>query len=209
MVSRRSPEERQELRASLIEHARHLVERDGPQALTMRALANEAGCAVGLPYKIFANREELIAELVHLELSQLRAAFDAWTSEAGSRTVGENLTRYARILLETHAPSLTVSHALSDAALTASVAAQAHRSGLLRSFESSVTDYLLAEQRLGRIAADVDAHAFGFLITGAIHNLLAAGEAYPRPSTAELGRMLSAIGRHLAPTGTLKTSPHN
>jgi AcrR family transcriptional regulator len=202
VVSRRSPEETQELRASLIGHAQQLVERDGPQALTMRALATEAGCAVGLPYKIFANREELIAELVHLELSRLRAAFDAWAAEAGSRTVGENLTRYAHILLETHAPSLTVTHAINDTALTASVAAQAHRSGLLRSFESTVTDYLLAEQRLGRITTDVDAQAYGFLITGAIHNLLAAGEAYPRPKRAELDRMLSAVGRHLAPTGS-------
>ncbi|MFD7323170.1 TetR/AcrR family transcriptional regulator [Streptomyces sp. NPDC059875] len=201
MVSRRTPEETRELRASLIEHAQRLVEREGPQALTMRALATEAGCAVGLPYKIFANREELIAELVYLELGRLRAAFDAWAADAGSRTVGENLTRYARILLETHAPSLTVTQAIDDAALKAAVAAKAHQSGLLRSFESTVTDYLLAEQRLGRIAADVDAPAYGFLITGAVHNLLAAGESYPRPDPAELDRILSAIGHHLAPAG--------
>jgi DNA-binding transcriptional regulator YbjK len=38
----RPAETTEALRASLIDHARRIVSRDGPSALTMRALANEA-----------------------------------------------------------------------------------------------------------------------------------------------------------------------
>lgn len=197
MVPRRTPQATQELRAALIQHARRLVERDGAQALTMRALAAEAGCAVGLPYKIFANREELVAELVGLELGRLRAAFESWVAEAGTGTVAGNLVRYARILLESDRAALTLADEIDDEALTAVVDDKVRESGLPLSFESAVTDYLLAEQRLGRVSADVDARAYGFLLTGAIHNLVVAGAAYPRPDRDELDRMLAAVARHL------------
>ena len=49
---RRTPETTEALRTSLVAHALRLVEREGAPALTMRALAAEAGCAVGLPYKV-------------------------------------------------------------------------------------------------------------------------------------------------------------
>jgi AcrR family transcriptional regulator len=71
-----TPDSTEELRASLIEHAQRLVERDGAGALTMRALAAEAHCAVGLPYKVFADRRELVMELLRAEFVRLRAAFD-------------------------------------------------------------------------------------------------------------------------------------
>ncbi|MEU8248980.1 hypothetical protein [Nonomuraea sp. NPDC048916] len=57
----------------------------------------------------------------------------------------------------------------------------------------------LAQQRLGRVSAEVDARAYGFLITGAVHNLVVAGEAYPRPGRDELERMPAAVARHLGP----------
>src|ERR687897_1169978 len=72
MVPRRSVETTEELRASLIEHARRLVAREGPDKLTMRALAAEAGCALGLPYKAFADREDLMVELVRASFGDVR-----------------------------------------------------------------------------------------------------------------------------------------
>ena len=49
---------RDDLRSDLVQVAQRIVARDGAAALTMRALAAEAGCAVGLPYKVFASRDE-------------------------------------------------------------------------------------------------------------------------------------------------------
>lgn len=196
-MPRRNPEASARLRASLLSHARQLVERDGPQALTMRALATKAGSALGLPYKVFANREELVAELVLEEFTDLRADLDRWSAGAGRGTVGGNLARYARIMLDRDMPAWQMVGEVDDQALSRAAAAKAGPSGLLASFDTTVRDYLAAEQRLGRIDADVDVDAFSFLVTGAVHNLLVAGPGYPRPSQRRLDRMLRALAARL------------
>ena len=200
MPPRRSAEAITALRASLIEHARRLVQRDGAHALTMRSLAAEAGCAVGLPYTVFANREALVAELVYVEFRRLLDALDVWGGDVGRRTVGENLVRYARIMLsDRDAPAFVLADEISDDAFQAAVAERAHTSGLLASFDTAVADYLAAEQRIGRIDSAMDVAAYGFLITGAVHNLLVSGPAYPRPEARRLRRFLIAIANDLAP----------
>ena len=62
---KRKPETTEQLRASLVADTLRVIARDGAAALTMRALAAEAGCAVGLPYKVFTDRHELVGEIVH------------------------------------------------------------------------------------------------------------------------------------------------
>ena len=79
------------------------------------------------------------------------------------------------------------------------VVASAHEAGLVHSLDTAVANYLAAEQRLGRVATEVDVKAFGFLITGAVHNLVEAGAAYPRPDRRRLRRYLSAVAATLAP----------
>jgi AcrR family transcriptional regulator len=185
------------LRAALVEHARRIVERDGVEALTMRALAAEADCAVGLPYKVFADREELVVELLLVEFERLRASFDALVARAGTGTVAENLAAYARVFLESHTPVVSLAWKMDSAALSRAIDAKAHESGLLTSFETTVADYLAAEKRHGRVDAAVDERAFGFLVTGAVHNLIVSGEAYPRPDLDELERMFAAVAERL------------
>jgi AcrR family transcriptional regulator len=196
---RRTVEDTDELRASLIEVARQLVERDGAAALTMRALAAEAGCAVGLPYKLFASRNELVAELILTEFGRLQESFAALVAQAGTRTVGANLGRYAELLL--HSPSIALAHEIAhDEELTQAVSIRAGESGAVDSVISTVADYLAAEQRLGRVDPEVDVQAFAFVIAGAVHNLLVSGDPYPRPSARTLKRMLAAVAARLGPT---------
>ncbi|SEF18272.1 TetR/AcrR family transcriptional regulator [Jiangella alba] len=197
MPVRRSAEARLELRASLLDHARRLIERDGAAALTMRALAAEAGCAVGLPYKVFGGREDIAAELVGTEFRRLRHEFDAWVATAGTGTVGENLARYARLFIEADTPVFRLVGEGGDTAFDSAVGTVAESSGLLESFGSTVADYLAAEKRLGRVAADVDEHAFGFVVTGAVHNLASAGDGYPRPALDTIERYLHAVAARI------------
>jgi hypothetical protein len=58
--------------------------------------------------------------------------------------------------------------------------------------------YLAAEKRARRVAADLDEHAFGFLIAGAVHNLLVSGEAYPRPDEDRLRTYLASVARTIS-----------
>jgi AcrR family transcriptional regulator len=172
--------------------------RDGARALTMRALAKEAGCALGLPYKIFDSREALLAELVQLELVHLSRQMRQWAGTAGKSTVAANLKRFATILLDAQAPILVHAGELDAALLERALTEGAATSGLTGSFESVVADYLRAEQRQGRVRGDVDPKAYGFLVTGAVHNLLVAGPGYPRPSRPQLMRMISAVATSIS-----------
>jgi AcrR family transcriptional regulator len=194
----RSPEEQEALRASLVAVALEIVHRDGPGALTMRSLASEAGCSVGLPYKVFDDRAELVAEVIGAEFTRLREGLDGVVAAAGTRTVGTNLARWASLLLDSPAIGLVEEVGDEDQQAHA-VEVAADVSGIVPVLEHSMVDYLRAEQQRGRVAADVDVEAFGFVIAGAIHNLLMYAEPYPRPTDRQLRRMLRSIAATLAP----------
>nr|WP_246301342.1 TetR/AcrR family transcriptional regulator [Microbacterium immunditiarum] len=179
----------------MLGHARTLVRRDGPSALTMRALAQEAGCSVGLAYKVFADREEIVIELITLELDDLVEQFDEWLAETAQHSVSANLDRYATILLDSPTAGLVHAELMDARIVDVRLAAATRDSAFLASLHTTVPDYLRLEQRRGRVRADVDADAFGFLITSAIHNLIAAGSAYPRPTRAELTAILDRVAQ--------------
>lgn len=185
------------LRETLISHAQTIVERDGADRLTMRALASEAGCALGLPYKAFPTRDDLMRELATRALADMSARLDAWRDRADG-DLGERLDEFADILLASTAPALAdqVSGGLHGDALTV----EALESGAATSWEHVVAEFLRRRQLDGVVAADVDPNAYGFLITGAIHNLLVSGDAYPRPTREQLRGLLAAVARHLSVT---------
>ena len=195
---KRSAEATERLRASLVDHARTLIAREGADALTMRGLASEAGCAVGLTYKLFADRRELVGEIVRAELGLLREASDELLARAGTRTVGANLMRYAETVLDSPAVALT-RDLLNDEDLMRSVAASADHAGFgPAAFPRILTRYLAAEQEAGRVAGHVDTDAFGYLISSTLHNLLVAGDAWPKPSRPRLQQMFDATAAAIA-----------
>jgi AcrR family transcriptional regulator len=199
VTQRRTSQEIQTTRALLLAAAQQIVRRSGARALTMRAVAKEAGCAVGLPYKVFANREELVLELIMAELTEVSQALDGWIASAGKYTVGGNLDRFAGILLESETPALLHANEIDDQSLATRLRGITVESGIVRSFDEAIAQYLKEEQRLGRIRSDVATDAFGFLITGAIHNLVTAGEMYPRPARAALRRYLRSCAEAIGP----------
>jgi AcrR family transcriptional regulator len=197
-AAKRTAETTQELRAALLEHARRLVSRDGASALTMRALAAEAGVSLGLPYKIFADRREIVDEIVAAEVRRFGAAAESLLSRAGSYTVGDNLIWFASIVLNSPAAPLAQELHADDQHLE-SATEVAERTGLSpASFPALLADYLTAEQRAGRVRDNVDCQAFGFLIAGAMHNLMIAGPAWPRPERRQLSRYFTAAARAIA-----------
>jgi AcrR family transcriptional regulator len=203
---RRTPQTPEALRAELVEHARRLVEREGTAALTMRRLADEAGCAVGLPYKVFADRRELVVELVQAEFSGLRGDLDELAGRAGTGTVSGNLGWFAERLLGS--PSVALAQeVLADDSLPRAMRSRVEDAGLGPvAFERGFARYLAAEKRAGRVDPGVDEDAFGFLLAGALHNLVVAGEPYPRPSGGRLQDFLTSVADRLRPA-TPPTSP--
>jgi AcrR family transcriptional regulator len=195
---KRSEEITRRLRAELLEHARTIVRRDGAAALTMRALAAEAGVSVGLPYKVFADRREIVTEIVRGEIIALRAATEELVATAGRGTVGDNLTHFAEAILDS--PAAPLARELhSDDQLLGSVTGAADEAGVGPTGLVSVLGrYLVAEQQAGRVAGHVDTDAIAFLLAGALHNLLIAGPAWPRPNQRGLKRNLGGIAAAMA-----------
>lgn len=62
-----------DLRNALLASARSLLERDGPAALSFRAVARAAGVSQAAPYHHFPDKEHLLAALATLGFNELRA----------------------------------------------------------------------------------------------------------------------------------------
>jgi hypothetical protein len=69
--------------------------------------------------------------------------------------------------------------------------------GVADLFEGSIAGYLAAEQTADRVGPAVDVNAAGFLLGGAVHNLIAAGPAWPRPSRRVLRSHIRGLTRLL------------
>ena len=60
-----------DLRSELLRTSRQLLDESGPGALSMREVARRAGCTHQAPYHYFANREAILAALVHAGFNEL------------------------------------------------------------------------------------------------------------------------------------------
>jgi len=60
-----------DLRSELLRTSRQLLDESGPGALSMREVARRAGCTHQAPYHYFANREAILAALVHEGFNEL------------------------------------------------------------------------------------------------------------------------------------------
>jgi hypothetical protein len=115
-------------------------------------------------------------------------------------TVASNLAWFSEIILDSPAVALAPEVA-GDQALSKAFTAKVHGTGIgPGAFETAFAGYLAAEKRAARIGAEVDTDAFGFLLAGAIHNLIMSGEVWPRPTRRQLqqrlGGIAAAIVRH-------------
>jgi AcrR family transcriptional regulator len=88
-----------DLRRALVDAARRVLERDGPQALSLRAVAREAGVSPAAPYHHFKDKSDLLAALAeegfHGLGEALKAEFDA-DPEHNLSTMGLAYVKYAR-----------------------------------------------------------------------------------------------------------------
>src|SRR5271155_5863697 len=63
-----------DLRRALMDSADAILERDGPNALSLRAVAREAGVSPAAPYHHFKDKDELLSAIAHEGFSRLKQA---------------------------------------------------------------------------------------------------------------------------------------
>lgn len=187
------------LRESLLAHAGAVVARDGVEGLTMRALAAEAGTAVGMSYKAFASREELVRELAWRSLGDLARELDEWAARPGGELT-DRLLEFTDIQSASSAPALlgVVSRwPGGDELLREAVDA-----GITRSWATVMTEFLAARQRSGDVRPDVDVEAFGFVLTAAMHHVMVTDAPFLVPDRGTLARYVAAVAHQMTRPAT-------
>ncbi|MER7504232.1 TetR family transcriptional regulator [Nonomuraea pusilla] len=179
-------------REQLFEAAERVLLRDGPSALTSRAVTTEAGCAKGVLHRHFADFDAFLAELVLDRVARLDRQAAALRGQAGAGTVAGNLAAALTDLFESVAVAI-VALVISRDGLRARLR-EAGTGGvpLLNEAAGMIASYLRAEQERGRVAADADVDVLAPTLVGAGHLLFADRESGP-PDTATVARTVTAV----------------
>jgi AcrR family transcriptional regulator len=178
-------------REQLFYAAERVLLRDGPSALTSRAVTLEAGCAKGVLHRHFVDFDAFLAELVLERIARIEIRAAAFRDSAGTGTVADNLTDALTNLFGPVAVSIVGLVTFRDD-LRARLRRVRPAGGIpvLTEAAAMIASYLTAERDLGRIAVDADVDSLALLLIGAGHLLFASREV-PRPDADAVGKVVS------------------
>jgi AcrR family transcriptional regulator len=154
-----------DVRGQLFDAAERILLRDGPNALTSRAVTTEAAVAKGVLHRHFTDFDAFLAELVRDRTSRLSSLI----IPAGTGTVTGNLVT---ALTEVFSPVAVAIVSLVIARDDLRARLRADRPTgmpLLTEATTMLSTYLTAECELGRIAVDSDADSLALLLIGGGH----------------------------------------
>ena len=181
-----------DVRQQLFGAAERVLLRAGPNALTSRAVTDEAGCAKGVLHRHFADFDAFLADLVLDRAARLETQAAALRASAGTGTVADNLTG-ALIGLFGPVPVAIIPLITFRDELRARLRRARPGGGIaiLAQATAAVSDYLAAERELGRIAADTDVDSLTLSLVGGGHLLFADRDPGP-PDRAVVDKLVTA-----------------
>ena len=181
-------------REQLFGAAERVLLRDGPSALTSRAVTDEAGVAKGVLHRHFADFDDFLAGLVHDRAARLEAPSAALLASAGTGTVAGNLAQALASAFSPVAVAMVALITFRDE-LRARLR-QTWPAGvpLLAEIVQMTAAYLAEERSLGRVAADAEVTMLAITLIGASHLLLADRTEDP----PDLGAVRAMAGSVLA-----------
>lgn len=180
-----------DVRQQLFDAAGRVLLRDGPNALTSRAVTTEADVAKGVLHRHFADFDDFLAGLVRDRITRLADQAALLQAAAGTRTVAENLIAALTELFDPVSVALTSLIFFRDELRTR----LRKGSGLpiLTDARDMLKAYLSAEREQGRIAADAELNALSLSLIGAAHLLFAGRHRGTLPDEKELETMVTTV----------------
>lgn len=171
-------------REQLFDAAERVLLREGPSALTSRAVTTEAGLAKGVLHRYFADFDAFLAELVLDRIAKLDQQADALRAAAGTGTVADNLTAALTKLFSSVAVAI-VGLVISRDGLRARLR-ETRPTGipLMTEATAMIASYLRVEQHIGRVPADADVATLAPTLIGAAHLLFADRTGDPPTAVA-------------------------
>ncbi len=179
-------------RQQLFDAAERVLLRDGPSALTSRAVTTEAGVAKGVLHRHFDDFDAFLADLVEDRIARIAEQAAALRAAAGTGTVAGNLTGALVAVFGPVTVAIVALITFRDD-LRARLR-QAGHSGVPLAAEATamIASYLSAERDMGRIAADADIDTLAPTLIGAGHLLFAGQDGTPAEAGA-VGKMVSTV----------------
>jgi AcrR family transcriptional regulator len=179
-------------REQLFDAAERVLFRDGPSALTSRAVTIEAGVAKGVLHRHFDDFDAFLAELVLDRIHRIHPQAAALRDAAGTGTVADNLTAALTALFSSVAVAIVPLITFRDG-LRARLR-QTWPAGVpvLTEAATMIAAYLGAERELGRIAADADVDTLAATLIKAVHLLLADRNTSP-PEAGAVGKVVTTV----------------
>ena len=182
----------QDARQQLFDAGERLLVREGPNALTSRAVTDEAGCAKGVLHRHFVDFDGFLAELILDRAAQLEEHAAGLMAAVGGGSVEHNLAGALSVLFGPVPVAILPLITFRDD-LRARLRQMRPGGGMaiLSEATRAVSAYLAAERDAGRIAADADIDALTLSLVGGGHLLFADRQA-ERPSPATVERFTAA-----------------
>ncbi|WP_371786335.1 TetR/AcrR family transcriptional regulator [Streptosporangium subroseum] len=180
-------------RQQLFDAAERVLLRDGPNALTSRAVTDEAGCAKGVLHRHFTDFDAFLADLVLDRAAQLETQASVLRESVGTGTVANNLTGGLTTLFGPIPMAIIPLITFRDE-LRARLRKARPGGGIaiLAQVTTAVSAYLTDERELGRIAADADIDSLTLSLVGGGHLLFADRDPGP-PTTAVVNKFVTAV----------------
>jgi AcrR family transcriptional regulator len=181
-----------DVRDQLFDAAERVLLRDGPSALTTRAVTTEAGVAHGVLHRHFADFDTFLAELVLDRVERMDSQAATLGEAAGTGTVAGNLADALTTLFASVAVAIIALITFRDE-LRARLR-QTWPAGVpvLTEAVAMIAGYLSAERDLGRIAADADVATLALTLIGAAHLLFADRTGAP-PAPGAVRKMVTTV----------------
>jgi len=181
-----------DVREQLFDAAERVLLRDGPNALTTRAVTTEAGCANGVLHRHFDDFDAFLAEFVLDRIHRMAPQAAALRESAGTGTVADNLTAALQALFSSVAVAIVPLITFRDGLRARLRQTWPVGVPVLTEAATMLAAYLAAERDLGRIAADADVDTLAPTLIGAGHLLFADRNATP-PEASAIHKMVTTV----------------
>ncbi|GAA2251528.1 MULTISPECIES: TetR/AcrR family transcriptional regulator [Kitasatospora] len=181
-----------DVRRQLFDAAERILLRDGPNALTSRAVTTEAGCAKGVLHRHFADFDAFLAELVQDRIGRIDGQAAVLRDLAGTGTVAAHLVRVLTELFESVAVAIVALITFRDDLRARLRRTRPAGVPILTEAAAAIASYLAAERELGRIAAEADVDTLAPTLIGAAHLLFADRKGTP-PEAEAVHRVVTAV----------------
>lgn len=179
-------------REQLFGAAERVLLRDGPNALTSRAVTTEAGCAKGVLHRHFPDFDAFLAELVLDRIGRIGTQAAALRDSAGTGTVAGNLTGALTDLFASVAVAIVGLVTFRDDLRARLRQARPAGVPVLAEATAMIASYLTTERELGRIAADADVDTLALMLIGTGHLLFAGREGTP-PEAGAVRKVVTTV----------------